>query len=87
MLLNYISHVFHATVANLYSVLVENFIKICVFFGTSFLISCRKIFPTFVCTFLLYGGLNQIIFPFLIFFLLLFRSALSGVLTYKSSSV
>ena len=27
MFLNYISHVFHATVANLYSVFVENFIK------------------------------------------------------------
>ena len=31
MFLNYISHVFHATVANLYSVLNENFIKFVLF--------------------------------------------------------
>ena len=51
------------------------------------MISRRKIFPTFVYTFLRYGKLNQIIFRFLFFFLLLFRSSLSGVLSYKSSFV
>ena len=36
MLLNYISHVFHVVVANLYSVFVENFIKF-VFYQIMFL--------------------------------------------------
>ena len=86
MLLDFISHVFHATVANLYSVFVENFMKFLFMFFKCFMISRRKIFPTFVYTFLRYGRLNQI-FSFLFFFLLLFRSSLSGVLSYKSSFV
>ena len=82
MLYDNTGHIFHAAVANFDCVSVENLVEF-VFLGKCLLTSQRKIFATLVWTFLLYGGLNHIIF----LFLFLFRDVLFRSFVYKISSL
>ena len=65
MLLNDAFHVIHTAVANFNCVFVENFVVPMVF-RKVLLDQAQNIFPTFVLTFLLNGGLNQMMFLFLL---------------------
>ena len=64
MFVDYSCHVLHATEASLDVVLVEDAVEFVVM-GKCFCIRFKKDSATFVWRFLLYGGLNHMIFLFL----------------------
>ena len=68
VVVNNAAHVRHAAVTHFHVVLVKTGLRLW-FGGKCFFIRLRKVLATLVCTFLLYGGLNQMMF------LLLFRFA------------
>ena len=55
-------HVIHATITDFHVAFIEDFMQLMVVHGMCFFTICMNIFPTFVLTFLLKGGLNQMIF-------------------------
>ena len=66
VVVNDAAHVRHAAVPYFHVVLVKDEVDIVVWWEV--LIRLRKVLATFVCTFLLYGGLDQMMFLLLFLF-------------------